>query len=92
MDGLRKILVTLEGFFIKYVPLIWWASGRRKEGQNVVSRVQPGFMLFSSPSETDKISLELDRALWLIHPINCSVISTFKSFFSKWSTIAFFLY
>jgi hypothetical protein len=58
----------------------------------VISGVQPGFMLVCSPSGTDKTSLGLDKSLLFIYPINCSVISTFKSYFSNCSTTVFFFF
>ena len=62
-------------------------SGRRKEGKNFISGVQSGFVLIGSPSESDKKSLELDKAILFIHPINSSGISKFKSYFSDWSYV-----
>ena len=75
---------------ISAILVCWWVSGRRKEGNNVISGVQHWIMLVCSPSGTDNNALELDEALLFICPINCSVIWTFKSYFSNWSTIAFF--
>ena len=41
---------------------MYWLAGRRKEGKDVILVVQPGLMLVSSPSGTDKKLLELDIA------------------------------